>query len=178
MNLILGVLQLYTPGCIKRSRLIELFRLTADAFGRELPEAGRRTHENILNEYALFTVKACKDIMEKNPAEINGIKERLYNNARELGEKLRKTLCIKDIGQAMRAGRMLYRVIRIDFQGGKEGIISVNKCFFSKYYTPGICEIMSSIDDGIMSGLSDGGKLSFSQRITEGKECCKAVFKR
>ena len=32
------------------------------------------------------------------------------------------------------------------------------------------------LDEGIAAGLSGGGKLTFSQRITEGKPQCEASF--
>jgi hypothetical protein len=35
---------------------------------------------------------------------------------------------------------------------------------------------MSSVDQGILAGLSEGGELRFIQRLTEGGDCCKAEF--
>ena len=76
--------------------------------------------------------------------------------------------------EVMRAGRVLYRAIGIEFRGTEQGRIEIGECVFSKHYSPVTCRVISSLDAGIMAGLSDGKSLSFSQRITEGFDSCKA----
>jgi hypothetical protein len=81
------------------------------------------------------------------------------------------------MNEVMRAGRVLYRAIGIEFRGSDQGLIEIGECFFSKYYSPATCSLISSLDAGIMAGLSDGKELSFSQRITEGFNSCKAQMR-
>ena len=78
--------------------------------------------------------------------------------------------------EVMIMGRILYRVIGIDFQGTGEGEMIINHCFFSKLYSSQVCQVISSLDQGVFVGLSGGRQLVFSQRITEGQPCCKASF--
>ncbi len=73
-------------------------------------------------------------------------------------------------------GRILYRALKIDFRGISSGEIEISRCYFSQFYSPQICELISSLDEGILAGLAGDGRLTFSQRITEGRDCCKALF--
>jgi hypothetical protein len=75
---------------------------------------------------------------------------------------------------------LVYKIIRIDLQGGPEGHILIRKCFFSHYYSYEVCRVISSLDEGLLAGISGGGRLKFDQRITEGHDCCRArlLFER
>ena len=76
----------------------------------------------------------------------------------------------------MQASAIIYRALRIEFQGEPDGTIVIKNCFFSDYYSGEVCRIISSLDEGLLAGLSAGGKVNFSQRITEKKECCRAYL--
>ena len=76
----------------------------------------------------------------------------------------------------LRLGKILYRMLKIEFNGSAEGEVVIRHCFFSPYYTPEVCRIISALDEGLLSGLSNGGQMVFKERITEGKTCCLAVF--
>ena len=58
------------------------------------------------------------------------------------------------------------------------GEIVVTDCYFSRFYTPEQCAIMSSVDSGIIAGLCGGGTLTFTERITEGCRRCRACFSK
>lgn len=58
------------------------------------------------------------------------------------------------------------------------GEIVVTDCYFSRYYTPEQCAVMSSVDSGIIAGLCGGGTLTFTERITEGCGRCRACFSK
>jgi len=142
---------------------------------RGLPLDGR------LREYAKYTKEQAELLLEKGQY-LEEVKGRLYQNAFRFGKKLRKNLCINTWEEAVEALAMLYRHIGIDFRfDGRftdasrldcKGKITVRSCFFSSYYTGGICRIISSLDEGLAAGLSDGGRLCFQHRITEGESCC------
>jgi hypothetical protein len=76
----------------------------------------------------------------------------------------------------IRGARLLYGILSIDFQGAPDGDIVINRCFFSRDYTPKTCALMSGLDEGVLAGLSGGGRLEFSARITENKAVCRARF--
>ena len=73
-------------------------------------------------------------------------------------------------------GKILYEMLGIEFLDTGQGTITIPKCFFSQYYTDQICQLISALDEGVLAGLSGGGRLDFSQRLTEGNDCCKAQF--
>lgn len=174
--MVLKLIQLYVPGFIKKKKLTDLFRLTADAFRSKLPELRGLSFADCLSEYALFTKKQAEScLMSGIPVE--EVKRRLYQNSYFWGQQLRKSLHIVTWDDAVTAMKVIYKLIGIDFQCDSEGEFIIKQCFFSKYYSGGVCDLISSLDEGLAAGLS-GGTLSFSQRITEGGSCCKGLLRR
>ena len=175
MSIQIRLLQLCLTPSVKKKRLRELFEFTAYAFQREVPDTSTLSYIDCLRAYARFT---------KNEAEkaiINGddlglVRARLRENALLLGRKLRERFRITTIKQAFVMARILYRVLKIDFEGTSKGEITVRRCFFATHYSKGICEIISSLDEGLLAGLSGGGVLTFFERITACSACCKARF--
>ena len=70
--------------------------------------------------------------------------------------------------------RILYRAIGVEMQGDGQGTLTVRRCYFSQFYSGPVCDLISALDDGVFSGLAGGGQLRFSERLTEGRECCRA----
>jgi hypothetical protein len=175
VNLRLAVLKIYVPLFVKKKKLEELFCLVADAFGKERPPLKGLSYRERLNAFALYTSKeAERQIQEEH--DVEHIKKRLFENARILGRKIRKDFGIRGAKDVMEMSRILYRILGIDFRGEMSGEVTIRKCFFSDYYSPQVCRFISSLDEGVAAGLSGGGRLTFSQRITENKDCCKAAF--
>lgn len=175
MNLCLKIAQFYIPGFIKKKKLKELFDCTADAFQCKIPQIKNCSYDKLLKEYALFT----KDNVEKSieqGKDLHQIKMRLYENAYQLGEKLRKDFRITTPEQVLTILKTLYNIIGIQFQYNVQGEITIKKCFFSNFYSDRVCQVISSLDEGVAAGLSNGTRFSFYQRITQGKDCCKAHF--
>jgi hypothetical protein len=98
----------------------------------------------------------------------------LFQQACEYGKLWRKRFDISNMNEVMRAGKILYGAIGIEFCGTDRGTIEIGKCFFGQFYSPATCKVVASLDAGIMAGLSGGAILSFSQRLTEGFSFCKA----
>ncbi len=169
------IMQLYIPAFIKKKKLKELFRLTADAFQSELPELRGFSFAECLSEYALFTKEQAEGCLKSGSLQ-EEIKLRLYQNSYLLGRNLRKCLHIKTWEEAAAALKVIYKLIGIDFQYDRQGEIIIQQCFFSKYYSGEVCKLISSLDEGLAAGLSGGGRLCFKQRITEGDSCCKGYF--
>jgi hypothetical protein len=177
MKLVLRVLQLYLPGVVRNRILDELFRSTAAAFGAPVPQVKGLTPEERLRRYALFTRELAEQALQDGQ-RASEVRLRLYHNAHELGERVRRELGLGDLAEVMAAGRVLYRALGIEFrgaaQGAVEGEVVIPRCFFSRYYTSDVCRLISVLDEGVVAGLSEGGRLVFRQRLTDGHPCCKA----
>ncbi len=97
-------------------------------------------------------------------------------NAYQLGQMHGQMLRVRTIEEVMAMGRILYRILGIEFQGNAQGGVVISHCYFSRFYSGQVCRIMSAMDQGLFAGLSGGGQLVFTSRITEGQPCCRARF--
>jgi hypothetical protein len=175
MIILAKIMELYTPKFFKRRKLNELFRLTADAFQSVLPDFKELSFSECLSKYALFTQEQAESYLQSGQPP-DEIKHRLYNGAYGFGQNLRKSLHIVTWEEAVTVLGIIYKLIGIDFQYGQQGQIIVRRCFFSEYYSGGVCRLISSLDEGLAAGLSNGGRLCFKQMITEGSSCCKGFL--
>jgi hypothetical protein len=175
MNLLLRLLQPHTPTSLEREGLKEVFTLTAAAFQREAPSLEGLSHADILHRFALFTKGAAEEAILAG-RDLHAIKGRLYRGAYALGRRLRKRLCVTSLEEALVAARIVYRTLDIDFRGNPRGEVTINRCFFSRFYSSQVCDLISALDEGVIAGLSGGGRIVFTQRITEGKDCCRACL--
>jgi len=173
MNLLFRISKMYTPDYVKKRELMNLFRITASAFKRIVASTTGLSFEECLAEYAHFT-KSEIDKAIRSGEDLQKIQDQLYNSAYEFGKKFRRQFRISTTRDVMEASRFLYRILGIDFQGTELGTIIISKCFFSQYYSPSTCRVISSLDAGLIAGLSEGGGMIFSERITEGSKSCKA----
>lgn len=171
MNLLLAIGQLYIPSSIKTRRLVELFNTTADAFQCQAPELRGLSFNDCLKLYATFTREKAEEILRQG--NDHEVKNRLYEGAYRLSQALKRSFHVDSFDDAMKMARLIYRVLNIDFKNDKNGEVIIRQCYFSSFYSSQVCQVISSLDEGLMEGLS-GGKLRFSQRITEGKEYCIA----
>ena len=99
---------------------------------------------------------------------------RTANNARAS-----KLFFVRSNKAAQRLVVKLYRHIGINMEFTADDELCFHSCYFSRFYTPAVCRAASALDDGILRGITGlaAGELHFSQRITEGCSCCKAVIK-
>ena len=175
MNNLVTILKFYSPEFIKKRVLNELFIITARAFECALPPLRGFSYAELLKQYALFTrAEAEKSIQHKH--DLQAIRNRLFDQAYQMGHELRKKLNIRTDEEVMDLGQKLYNVLGINFQGNQQGLITISRCFFSEYYSSQVCQLISALDEGVLAGLSGGGQLNFSQRITDGNNCCLAQF--
>ncbi len=174
MNLAVRALKIYTPPVLKKRILRELYLATAQAFDTPPPCRRRMSPAALLKSYASFTRREAERVLRNGVPAAAAVEERLFQNTRALGERLRRALRLRSPADVLAASRILYAALGIDFEGGVSGEVTIRRCYFSRFYIPDICRIMSSADAGVAAGLSAGGRLTFSQRITEGSECCRA----
>ena len=174
MGFLLAVSRLYLPRSVRKSRLNELFGATAGAFQRQSAPLKGYSLDRCLTQYALFTAEnAEKSIRQGNEAEV---KDRLYCSAHRIGQNIREELKLHTLEEVLQACEVIYKALKIDFRGDLQGQIQIRSCFFSSFYSGDVCRLISSLDEGLVAGLSGGLKLEFSQRITEGNRCCQAHF--
>lgn len=152
----------------RRVQLQLLMNLTARAFGRKPLRIWTRPCGEALHIYAAYT---C-DHLQAEPDE--ALLGRMNEEAYSMGRRLRQMFRIKSQEAAERLVVQLYKNIGICLEGHIPGQLCFRKCFFSRYYTPAVCQAASALDDGIIRGLSGCGPLRFEQRITEGCPCCLA----
>jgi hypothetical protein len=174
MGCLLTISRLYVPLFVRRRKLQELLAVTAEAFHSPIPAVEGLAFDDCLRQYAIFTRDEAEQAMQQGRAE--EVKNRLYGAAFSLGRQTRKEFHIQSTEEVMQMARVVYKIIGIDFQGNSRGEIRISRCLFSDFYSCRTCQFMASLDQGILAGLSNGGRLEFSRRITEGSPCCQATL--
>jgi hypothetical protein len=226
MNVRLALASIWVPAPVRRARLRDLLRRSADAFGVPAPPVSGQSHRELLRTFATFSAvqaemahegpveradaapyadeparagagagassgRACADEPGRAGAGAGassgradgalpaGARARLRATACDLGRDLRRTLRVRTPAEAMKAARLVYALLGIDFEGAIDGTIVIRHCGFSRLYTPRACAVVSGLDEGLLAGLTDrlDGRLEFSTRITEGCARCQARFR-
>jgi len=160
---------------VRRWVLRRLASATAESFDEPIPSGQGLSCRHYLRLYARYTRSAALAAM-KSGEDLTALRTRLQANGFALGDRLRKRLHLRSRRAAMAAARLLYRMIGVDFRGSPNGEVRVRSCFFSDYYTPSVCRLISALDQGLLAGLSGGGSLTFQLRLTEGSPYCRARF--
>jgi hypothetical protein len=173
MSLRLRALELHLPGLVARSALRRLFDATASAFGREPVDLDAMDRRALLERYVSFTARCAEQTLSDN-SQLELISSGMWENAFTLGESLRRRLGVRTRPEALRAARIAYRMIGIDLRADRHGYVVVDRCTFAERYSPQVCLVMSALDAGLIAGLTHGGRLAFSERITEGRPRCLA----
>ncbi len=175
MNPWLSRLLGHTPAIVRRQALLQLFGATAAAYQCGMPRLSGLSREQCLLAYARCTAEAA-EVALRDETGLAALQERLYRNAYRLGRTPGRLLRVHDVAGVMALARSFYGILDIDFVGNERGEIAIGRCYFSSYYTPDVCRLMSAMDRGLLAGLAGGGELAFSERITEGRACCRARF--
>ena len=127
----------------------------------------------LLERYASFTTR-CAEQALADRMDLDVVSRRMWAHAYALGESFRRRLGVRTRADALRAARVAYRMIGIDLRADEHGDVTVDRCAFAARYSPQACRLMSALDAGLIAGLTDGGRLAFSERITEGRPRCLA----
>ena len=163
------------PPLIQKQALALLFRFTAAAFQSDMVRLSGLSREQCLREYARFTTERAEQAL-RSGADLTALRERLYRNAYRLGRAAGWLLGVRTVEDVMALGRRLYGVLDIEFDGTGSGEITISRCYFSDFYSPEVCRLMSAMDRGLLAGAAGTGDLVFLQRLTEGQTCCRARF--
>lgn len=175
MKVFLNLARIYIPAYLKKRKLQELLQLTADAFQCESPDTKDLSFDEGLKKFAQFTNEQVATAIQKK-ADLEAIRSRLYQNSFHIGQKIRKDFRITTQAEIMMMSKIIYRLLGIEFQYDMSGEVDIKSCFFSHFYISRVCQIISALDEGLFAGLSAGGRLLFKNRITEGKNCCRASY--
>ncbi len=184
MNLRLAVASAYVPGFVRRKRLRQLLRRSAEAFGARAPDITRKSYRSGLRTFAVFTAQQAEMAYWGGGGEraqpgsrgagdrgeragggagggsrrgadgVTSVRARLRTVGAELGEEIGRTLGIRGHAEVMRAAHIVYRMLGIDFEGGADGRIVVRRCGFSGVYSPPVCALVSGLDEGLLAGLA------------------------
>lgn len=173
--MVLKIMQSCMPEFIKKKMLKQFFRLTAEAFRKEMPELKGLCFDECLTNYALFTREQAETYLQQERLA-EEVRNRLYQNSCAFGKKLARGLGVKNRNEAVEMLKAAYKLIGIEFHYVGEGEFVIEKCFFSRFYSGEVCAFISSLDEGLAAGLSVDGRMCFHQRITEGACYCKGSF--
>ncbi len=165
---ILKGLEKYTPGFLIRFQLQVLLNVTARAFDVPGKRIWYQGADQALRAYAAFTI----DCMASRQAE----EPQLYQEAYRTGKRVRRITGFTESRDLQQLVYYLYSNLQITMKGQLPGKITVSDCYFSRYYTPAHCRLMSSVDSGMIAGIFGGGELVFTERLTEGCGRCTACF--
>lgn len=175
MNLLLDLAGIYLPAPFARRRLARLLTATADAFGSPAPDTRGLSYREALVAFAVFS-RDQAEVCLNSPGSTGAARERLFNAARAMGQDLRREFRVSSGRDVTSALRIAYRALGIKFEGTGYGGVVIPQCLFSSYYSGSVCRVMEALDQGLASGLSRGGRLAFSCRLTEGGPACRAVL--
>ena len=176
MNVRLALASAYVPGFMKRKQLDDLLRRSAAAFGVPAPDVEGKSYRECLRAFATFTAELSEAAWRGDRRDATTVRTRLRGAACDAGREIRRKLRIGTRVDAMKAARLVYRMLGIDFDGRTDGTIVIRSCAFSRVYTPRACALVSGLDEGLLAGLAGEGRLEFSARITEGCARCEATF--
>jgi hypothetical protein len=176
MGLKLRLLQIFVPASVKTATIKEFFEFTAYAFECAPPAYAGRSHIEMLHIFSDFFKDEAEKFIRKGD-DLGEVKQRLFENARLLGQKLKDRYRVHTLKDAFRMARAIFRTLLIDFEGDPRGEIVVRRCFFSSQFSKEVCSIISSFDEGLLTGLTGGGVLTYIERITDCSACCRARFR-
>ena len=173
MSVAMKIAETCLPAFVKKRELKRLLAVAARAFRTAPPSIGRLSFEGSLLLFAEFTESETSSAIDRGD-DLTVIKRQLFEGAYEIGDRFRRIFRVTSGPEAMKAGQLIYGFLGINFLGTPRGEVIINRCFFRERYSARTCHVISSLDEGLMAGLSHGGTFTFFQRMTEGFELCKA----
>lgn len=174
MNVRLVFLRLHVPRVIRRSILRELIAAMARAFEREAPDTERLPPPELV-AHVVECSRSWAEEAIRTGENLDRLGRRLFGETIELGRRARQRLHVTSEADGLDAARIIYGAIGIDFHPRRWGEVTVPRCALACVYTPDVCRLMSSMDSGLIAGLTGASGLRFTERITEGAVACRAL---
>ena len=161
------------PAWVRKVEVAVILGMFAKAFDVDPPALEDRQADECLPVFREFTA-ACMEAALVDERVAAGYRTRLGAGGLRLGTQLRTALNVRP-SSSFAFAQFLYRGIGIELSADEEGVLRFGPCFFAERYTSADCWFMSAFDEGFLRGLMNlDGALSFSCRLTEGAECCRA----
>ena len=196
MGLRLLILSWWTPRSIISRELDRVDALTTDALETLLnkysPDNNRKEKSkkeassggSIIQKRDLMGLKhtdlvnSLAEALGKEEAIRLG-REAMFKVGEELGTETSQKLGVgNSLQNLIRAARILYRVLGIDFvveqQNLNTAILIINRCALAANYSELTCQVLSATDEGTIRGLNHNMNMTFTERITGGQPKCKA----
>jgi len=170
----LMLLRLHVPASVRRAVLQDLIAATAMAFDRDLPDTAKLTEPELL-AHAIEWSRAWAEEAIRTGADLDRLEGRMFREASRLGRRARRRLHVSSVADGLTAARIVYGAIGIDLRPAGMREFSIPKCAFACAYVPAVCRLMSSMDSGLIAGLTGARGLRFTERITEGAAACHAL---
>lgn len=161
---------------LHRLELQALAAVTAAGFGCMPPVLLFSAPPAALRRYAVFTVRAAERAKRCGKLNEQKIYHCSYRAGSLIGRLARRYGGLRTELHHQQFVQMLYRTIGIHLEGNLPGAFSVKRCYFSRYYSPDVCRILSNMDNGLVCGIFEKGNLYFTQRITEGNTICSGCM--
>jgi hypothetical protein len=175
LNILLRLADIHLPAALARRRLEQLIAASADAFGSPAPSTRGLSYRESLAAFAVFTRDQTEASLNR-PGGAEAVQSRLFGAAQAIGRDLRRQFRVTNGPDVAAALRVAYRALGITFDGRDYGDVAIPQCFFSAYYSGPVCRVVAALDQGLAAGLSQGGRLTFVGRITEGSAACRAIL--
>jgi hypothetical protein len=175
MSVRLALLRLHLPALVRRAILRELISAIARGFERPCPAMMGLSGDELLACAIDVSHRWSEDALG-GAADRSEAERRLFSEALALGRRAKRRLKIETEEEGLAAAGVLYEAIGIEFRPGRAGAIVVPRCAFARVYRPGVCELMSAVDSGLIAGLTGAAGLRFTERLTEGAPACRALL--
>ena len=174
MNLRLLLLRQHVPASVRRAVLRDLIAATARAFERRPPDTAGSS-EPELTAHMIECSRSWAEEALRTGADLDRLDRRMFREASRLGRHARRRLHVSSEADGLAAAQILYGSIGIDFRPRGTREVSIPRCAFACAYVPDVCRLMSSMDSGLIAGLTGARGLRFTERITEGAAACHAL---
>ena len=110
---------------------------------------------------------------------VNLARVELFRVGLEVGGEARARLGVGDSAEDLvRAARVLYRVLGIEFRVERHGaggwVMRVDRCALARRYSDATCLALSATDEGVVRGLDPRASMAFEERLAAGAPACVA----
>jgi hypothetical protein len=173
VNVRLTLLRLHLPVPVRRYILRELIAAMGRAFERTPPRMEGRS-VRALSATAVERSSTWAQDAIAGDADLGELEGRLFSEAFALGARVARRLHLGGETEGLVAARLVYGAIGIDLRSRSHGEVVVQRCAFARAYRPDVCRLMSSMDSGLIAGLTGADGLRFTARLTEGAPACRA----
>jgi hypothetical protein len=194
MGLKLFFLSWWTPKYFIRDQLTNVSESTTRALQSLLEAHSNRTYTNQESEVAESIELQRANMAETHVILVDSLaaamgrelavklaREAMFSVGEELGKQARSRLGVGDsLSDLAQSVKVIYRILGIDCHlesfDASSAVLVIDRCPLSEHYSKLTCEVLSAVDEGVISGLHPKIDLQFKEYITSGCPKCKATI--